>query len=560
MDDVLKYFRETEEAFTIYVVEQKFAIGQGYEYFKSFKGKDNIIDTNYKIKKLVTKVLMWIQKNIPNVADLVSNCYTGTTIGIKDIVITLSKLFAIEEHQAAGPNVLDPIIIQEGAVSLKYINQLISLHKNSILRPVIIIILKDNDFFRAKHELSSCPHGCNVKFIRNSGECEIYKIINPGADNITGFLEAFSQQCFSTCSQTKKDILLNEEWSNNHILEKYYPLLLKVRSNLMFDEKNEVKSIIDSTVKKIHNEHSSDENEELLYRSFECMYDLQWVFCNDRAGYKLNNALKLAQITHNDILLAHVYRYADLMPSISLSTKLQYLDMAETIFKNNSIEDHAIYCKNNRLVSQFEHGEIRNREFHSLQEKAINDVPGLCGMSHILNNVGVAYLMTGNPDEAIVFFNKGIQYAKCQDRGVQKLALLVNRLTARVYNFDKIEEIEFRQLINQVFDNMGLNQLPFISARYIMNLIIMVIKNYPFIVDELFNVYPIQLLLQKGCNSNTIGTGQLLLQLEYINIHYPKFSKYFNIHLPNKISEVTGHRRDFIIRHGLNPLYFYTWL
>ena len=39
MKDVLSYFRETEDVFTVYVVEQKFAIGQGYEYFSSLKVK-----------------------------------------------------------------------------------------------------------------------------------------------------------------------------------------------------------------------------------------------------------------------------------------------------------------------------------------------------------------------------------------------------------------------------------------------------------------------------------------------------------------------------------------
>ena len=44
---------------------------------------------------------------------------------------------------------------QEGKILPRYINQVIALHKDSILRPVIIIILKDNDFDRAKQLLYS---------------------------------------------------------------------------------------------------------------------------------------------------------------------------------------------------------------------------------------------------------------------------------------------------------------------------------------------------------------------------------------------------------------------
>lgn len=39
MEDIKSFFREDNSHFTIYVVEQKFAIGRGHDYFKSFKGK-----------------------------------------------------------------------------------------------------------------------------------------------------------------------------------------------------------------------------------------------------------------------------------------------------------------------------------------------------------------------------------------------------------------------------------------------------------------------------------------------------------------------------------------
>lgn len=555
--DILDYFNETNEGFTFYVVEQRFAIGQGSDYFKSFRGKENMLDTNFKMQKTLGKILKWIQKKIPDIAELINSM---NNIGVGDIVIILSKLFAVENHQAAGPNVIDPIIIQEGAVSSKYINQLINLHKNSILRPTIIIILKDNDFSRAKKELANCPNGCNIKFIRNSGECEIYKVVNSGANDVKSFLDAFSIQCYSTCSETPRNILLSEEWSNNKILNEYYPLLLKMRSNLLFDEKNEIKEDLDITINNLKSMHSSIDNEELLYRSFECMYDLQWVICNDTAGNKLNDALTLAKDIENEILLAHVYRYADLMPDIDLKTRLEYLSQAELIFRNNNIEDHAIYCNNNRLVSQFEHGDIKTKEFRSLQSDALNNVPGLCGMSHILNNVGVAYLMTGNPDEALYYFEKGIDYAKVQDRNVQKFALIINKLIARQYNNDNITDQEIIRIINQIFDNMGTNKLPFISARYIMNIIIISIKQCPLIINELFKRFQINTIIQKGLNSNVLGTGQIKLQLDYIKIHYNHYYKYFNIHMPPVVSSVSGSRKDFILLHGLNPFYFCTWL
>ena len=54
MENILDFFRENEEAFIVYVVEQRFATGRGLDYFKSFKGKPNLIDSNIKIRKAST--------------------------------------------------------------------------------------------------------------------------------------------------------------------------------------------------------------------------------------------------------------------------------------------------------------------------------------------------------------------------------------------------------------------------------------------------------------------------------------------------------------------------
>lgn len=45
MENILDFFRENEEAFIVYVVEQRFATGRGLDYFKSFKGKPNALIT-----------------------------------------------------------------------------------------------------------------------------------------------------------------------------------------------------------------------------------------------------------------------------------------------------------------------------------------------------------------------------------------------------------------------------------------------------------------------------------------------------------------------------------
>lgn len=127
MEDVCKFFCENEEAFTVYVVEQRFALGRGHEYFKSFKGKNNPIDSDIKWEKLLHRIVSWMSKNIPEIGSLIGCCFGSqvTSLNIADIISCLSKLFGVELHQAAGPYAIDPIIIEEGNVLPQYVTKLI---------------------------------------------------------------------------------------------------------------------------------------------------------------------------------------------------------------------------------------------------------------------------------------------------------------------------------------------------------------------------------------------------------------------------------------------------
>ncbi len=561
MEDILSFFRENQQIFTIYVVERRFVVGRGLEYFKAFKGKENLLDNNAKVKKRVRSILGWLQKNIPNISELVELCFLSqTTLGIVEVINSLNKLFSVQQHQAVGPDVIDPIIIQEDNVSKKYIAQIIALHEKSILQPTIIILLRDNDFERAKILFSNCPHGINVKLIRNSGESEIFKVVNTGAQEINSFINAFSQQCFSTCSHTPRKLLLNKEWSENSILKYYSPSLLKVRTNLLYDEKKKIKTEINEIITELENRTTQNENDTKLLKAFECTAKLMRVFCND-AGFKdMKEAYKIAKELDNDILLAQVYRYSYFFRQHTVQTQCEMLRAAEKIFYDNRMDDQAIYCVNNRLTYQFETEHINTRDFKQLQEEAIHNVPGLVGMSHILNNTGTAYLMTGNPDKAIEFFDKGKDYAYKQERGVQKAAIECNHLIAKSYCYEKISEVEFRKKLNFIFDVMGEEKLPFIAARLVMNLVSIAFKQDENMGVELLKEYPIKKLIVKGIDSNIMGSAQLKLQMEYLNQRYKHFSLYSPKLFPCKTDTVNGMQKEYIQKYGLNPFVFCTWL
>lgn len=561
MEDIRFFFQEIEESFTIYVVEQRFVVGRGAEYFRSFKGKVNYIDSNNIIKSRLDKIVHAISKSIPNVVELVQ-CGFGysSPLDILDIISSLSKIFSVYEHQAAGPDVIDPIIIQEGEILPKYLERLIALHKSSILKPIIIILLKDNNFERAKELLSGCPHNTNIKMIRNSGATEIFKVINCGADSPDDFLDAFSHQCFSTCSNTKRNILYSQEWAENSLVKLYGPTLLQFRTNFLFNDKTLVREDLSGLIEKLDFNSTLNDFERKIIQSFQCMAKLFRVFCNDGGKQDMKDAYELAKSVDNEILLAHVHRYAYFLDKYTFDEKLQLLDSAYDVFVKNKMEDHAIYCKNNRLVRQFDTDSVNINDFRKLQEEAIYNVPGLVGMSHILNNVGVAHLVGGCSDESLTFFEKGLDYTHGPERCVQKLALLSNAIIAKHYCFNKIDETEFKRTLNLIFDNQELLNLPFISGRYAMNIIAVAFSQNTTTGQELLQQYPIGRLVQKAFKDNIMGSGQLLLQINMLDQKYDKFNLLEKCILPQQCLPISGVRKKFIINNTFNPFAFSTWI
>ena len=562
MDDIEKIFLQEDDIFTVYVVEQQFVVGRGYEYFQKYINTSHFITSDKQLKNVFSKAIQNISKNVAPVEKLIKLLSTGFSgVSIAEAITSLCQLFTVNEHQLAGPEVIDPIILQEGKITKKAISRLVSLNKDSILRPAIILLLKDNNFERAKGLLSECPDGINIKMIWNSGKIEKCKVINCGAENIESFLDSFSKQCYSTCSNTPNSLLLNTEWDENEIVKKYSPMIFKYRSNLLFDQKEEIRVELSSYTDEVANLHSEAENDEKILRSFECILKLFRIFCNDYGGRDIVDAKRIALDSNHELLQAHVYRYAEFLPNCSLQDKLDLYKKGYNIFKKYTMIDNALYCKNNLLIEQFYTNSIHPEQFRDMQIEAVNSVPGMVGLSHIYNNVGVAYLYCGLTDAAIDSFVRGLEYACNHDRIVQRLALESNKMLAESYSFTTIDENRIRLLMRQIFDGMGMFKLPFLAADYALNVLTVALKQNRNLGKELLACFPINQLVAKSFDISMINVGERYLQIQYLCTHFrDECTCLAECKIPTIHNLSSGKRAEFIINYGLNPFDFEIWL
>lgn len=555
--DVEKIFNEHQDTFTIYIVEQSFVNDTGLEYFKQYRGTMNFITSDSVISQHLTTITSWLAKNCPDIVNLVYHLFHRKKIAaIQDIIGIMSQTFTTYNHQAVGPNVIDPIIIQEDCVPIRKITKLISLYEYSILQPTIIILLKNDELKRAKKILEQCPHGMNAKFVKNNLQHKMYKVINVGSENVESFIDSYTSQCFSTCSHTPRGIILCEDWANNSIVDYYTPLMFKIRANFLYDHKNEVRGDINEIVDNL----KSYKDNDVLRKSFLCLALLNRVFCNDNGTHDIIDALNIAKDLNNDILLAHTYRYADFFPNITHDEQKALLKTAVATFRKNKMLDHAIYSENNSLVLDLYESNIDVKRYKDLAVRATTEVHGLVGTAHIQNNTGVAYLLTGDFEKAIEFFKTGLVFAKREDRILQRLAIQVNILLARAYALDKIQETEIIRQMREIFDSMIITQLPYLASNFVMNLIALSMLNSRQLYNQLINNFPIRKLIKTALNDNIMCSGQLVLQMKTLAQKYTYFSLLNDIDIPSKTTEISGKRRTFIEQYNLNPFVFNVWI
>ncbi len=553
---------QPQDTFSVTVVTNHFYIATGREYFKSIKNKQCHICNNVDAIAFLEPIIQWISKNIPDISKLFDSLLNGGKMNLANAISVLSKLFSPETHTAVGPNIIDPIIIYEANVSVKQIEKIVSLHKNCFFKPLIIIVLRDNDIERAKKILSNCPNNIIVRLIGNNCRCEDYRIINTGADNIDDFIDAYSRQSFSTCSNTKKNIIFNSKYMDNPILNDLTAPILKVRSDFLEDKKDYmVKEQIDSIFLRILSfelETSSNSNDHKLLQCFKCMALLFNIYCTDK-GNGLNEAFNLATQLDNDILKAHVYRFSH-YSNVSMNEKENLYAQAIDIFRKNQISDHAAYCENNKLVLSYYTDHVSSKTFNELLIRAQEEVPGLVGMPIIASNTGTAYLYNANFEQAIDIYNKYIPVAV--DQKSQQFGMKCNKEIARALNNDKVDEETLLRLKNSILYSFGDSNIPFITANLLANLVgIAVLQKQMNVIPEILDNNT-RTIFHKALFDYKLGTGSLVYQLNVLN---KKSNNCYPIdeicqHLPKSTSVIQGKRKAFIETWGLNPTIHNAWL
>lgn len=548
------FFEQTSE-FTIFVVENRFFTGTGRKFFEEHKEKSKgYLDNEYKVNKFLTKdVYAHIFKSVKNPKAILKYLFdSSSSIPISEAISLLSKTFGVLQQHAAGPELIDPIIIFEGVTTRQTIGSIMELYKNSHLKPKIIVVSKDNNYERIKSVLCYCPHETKIIYLKNDTSKIESRVFNSGANDVNSFISLYGRQCFNSCSRTPTDILYNPDWAEDSTIKEFSPEILYVRTKLMAGEKLEAAETINHSIENIWAklEFINRSKERNLLLGFDCFAKLFRVFCRDKGGQDIIDVQRASAHLENELLNAHLYRYSDFIQGLDSTKIIDNLNNAERIFREYEMEDHALYCKNNRLLKSFYTSQVSHEQFKQMTIEARLNVPGLVGMPILLNNSGVAYLYNSMFEQAVECFEMALQYNPQNDH---KLGISCNLLVAKYLYGEEVVESDVTKLFFEAEFNFDLKKQAFLLANNLTNLAYILSKDKNVSADlfqEKFYNDVIHIALQ-----GPFGVNSLSHQLHRINRH-----EKINIAcgITPKVDE--SKRCKFVEICAMNPAIYNAWL
>ena len=178
-------------------------------------------------------------------------------------------------------------------------------------------------------------------------------------------------------------------------------------------------------------------------------------------------------------------------------------------------------------------------------------------MCYIYNNVGVANLYSGNPEQAIINFKRGQKYAK--ERPFQLFGLKTNELIALDYmGGHDIDETRIIRTVCDIDQTLGMHDTVFLTANYMASILAIAAKSNLNLANLLIKEYNMNNLFKKALNPLMFGYQSLYHHLKMIIERYPLIQ----LTIPDiKVNNMRKNKRtDYLKKHLVHPAIYNTWL
>ena len=543
---------------SVNIISYVFKMKYCQEFLDKYKGTPNYITSASKIKNFFHKTIYKIRNHQADIDALVKDLDNSNHFGRSILLKIIAQLIQIIPSIAVGPEILDPIIIEINKGTLPTVHKVVENFASSPIRPIIILLLDSTSNMNLIPDiLKKLPINLRVAIHNDSGETNIVTVLkNDGASDINEFMDCYASQCFSTCANTNQEIILSNA-DNKDDINLISKLFIKCHSSLLIDNKLDALEDIKAINVKLHNSALQSDVKNL----FMCINSLNHVYATDSGGQSILDAINLSDELNNPLIKAFVHRYAHFIPNTTYQEKSDLLNSAADEFNKRNILDHKIYCINNALTYSFYKDNIDIGKFNGMLAEALNNVPGIAGMSILYNNVGTALLYYRDPENALKKYKSGLDYATALNRPAQRIGLLGNiAITEALLGIKHTTEY-FINTSKDILNMPNTRNLPFIQVNGLLNLIAAAI--YENNKDAALQIYASKNfldVLSKSLVPNMLGSGSLVTQLKVLVEKSNGLLDFNFVQIPSSTSHISGIRHDYITENGFNPAIGNAWL
>lgn len=273
-------------------------------------------------------------------------------------------------------------------------------------RPIFIIETHDEGS-SIDERISRAPDEMNFSRFRPDAVLEKHIVERLPSASIEELVDQYAENSFSAVSRLDVRQFENAIVKDASLHEELAARLFHVRSIANEHGKFATTMAAKALSNRLDNvaaNRLSDADQRIALAS-KILSNLWLLYCEEGPRSLFDNAMAIAKSLDDELMQAHCIRLINTIEPHGTMTD-QMLHRAAKTFHEHELFDFSNFCLNNAYVGKFYTDEKIASAFADVTTASAESIDGFLGRAIMINNVGVAYMIEGDIENAYYWFSK----------------------------------------------------------------------------------------------------------------------------------------------------------
>lgn len=273
-------------------------------------------------------------------------------------------------------------------------------------RPLFIIETHDEGS-SIDERISRAPDEMNFMRFRPDAVLENHIVERLPSASMVELVDQYAENSFSAVSRLSVRQIENAIVMDASLHEELAARLFHVRS--IANERGkfattEAARALSNRLNGMATDQLSESDQRIALAS-KILSNLWLLYCEEGPRILFDNAMAIAKSLDDELMQAHCVRLINTIEPHGTMTD-QMLHRAAKTFHEHELYDFSNFCLNNAYVGKFYTDETIASAFADVTTASAESIDGFLGRAIMINNVGVAYLIEGDLENASYWFSK----------------------------------------------------------------------------------------------------------------------------------------------------------